>query len=228
MSAKADKTPVGCGRRSLAQPRVRSAGVVLILVLVFLLLIGVATGTALNTATLELRMARNIQFRVQAQQYAQAILDAVAANPEHFPLDSDVGQLWCARVDDAPDCDQSTVLQLPVALENTLSGVTSRYQVRRVAPAQMEYRPRQAAVEEEAHPVAVFETRVVVDGNRQHLARAELVQGLIRTLPGELNIGATQEPEADSAIVECAEEGCSFAAGELKRIYWHDPGIDRD
>ncbi|MEH6592012.1 MAG: hypothetical protein V7746_17245 [Halioglobus sp.] len=227
MSASACKTAIRCGRSQL-QPRAQNAGVVLILVLVFLVLIGFTTSTALNTATLELRMARNIQFRTQAQQYAQSILDAVAANPEHFPLDSDVGQLWCAGVDDAPDCEQSVALQLPTALENSLSGVSSYYQVRRVAPAIMQYQSRQATAEDDTYPVAVFEARAVVDGNRQHLGRAELVQGLIRRLPGELNTGDTEEVAAEAVLKECPEEGCSFMADEIKRIYWHDPGIDRD
>jgi hypothetical protein len=219
------------GRRwssSRATPRQKTRGVVLVLVLVFLLLTGFATSTALNTATLELRMARNTQFRVQAQQYAQAILDAIVTNPENFPLDSDVGQRWCSSVDDAPECDSSVFLQLPAALKDVLPGVTSSYQVRRREPVEMQYKPRQEAGDEEAYPVAVFESWVVVDGSKRSLARAELVQGLIIKLPGELNTGFAQQLGVGADAGECDKGQCTFSPGELKQIYWRDPGIDRD
>ena len=71
--------------------RSRQEGAVLIIALMFLLLLTLVATTGAETSTLQLQMAGNEQSRVEAQQQALAIIDAILDDSDNTPVVGGVG-----------------------------------------------------------------------------------------------------------------------------------------
>lgn len=70
-------------------------GVALATALVFLVILTLLGIFSMRASTIELRLARNEQARIEAQETAQAIVDAVLANPANLPANSNTRYFLC-------------------------------------------------------------------------------------------------------------------------------------
>ena len=161
-------------------------GYILLLVMVFLLLLTVLAGTALRVSALEFRMAGNDQFREQALQQALGIADALAVNPQNFPLDLAPGDSLC---DVSSSCANPGLAAATMA-DALPAGTLLRYSITRrgplFAPAP-ELRLAEARTSgASGWQAASFEVQVDIDGTALGLSSARVVQGVALLLPSGL------------------------------------------
>ena len=81
----------------------RQRGAILIVALIFLLLTAAVSITVMKTSVLEVRMAGNEQFSVEAFQKAQALSNAIAVNPGNLVVTGDIGYRLCGTAAVDPD-----------------------------------------------------------------------------------------------------------------------------
>jgi hypothetical protein len=159
-----------------------NSGAILLLAMVFLLLLAILAGTGMQTSIMELQMAANDQFREQAFQQAQAIAAATVHNSSNFHLPGRVGFTVCNRTASDVNCEESQFVIVDSSLETAPQGVAISYQVKRKGPLLvpgLPLRQLQGSVSSVlAYDAAIFEARVVVDGNEVGLGRAEVAQGV--------------------------------------------------
>lgn len=80
---------------SCEHPPAAQRGIALATALIFLVVITILGLVAVRSSTTELRLAHNAQVRVEALQAAQAVVDAVLANPANLPVSADPNYLRC-------------------------------------------------------------------------------------------------------------------------------------
>ena len=167
--------------------RSRTRGAVLLLAMIFLLLLAMIAGTVMQTSTMEFRMAGNEQFREEAFQKAQAVASSLSEDTANFPVAGAVGYTVCKNGDTDPDCDVSILTADPVVAA-VPTGVDVDYRVERQGPLVLENLPFRQSQQNVSSTLsfhaAMFEARVVVDGNSARLGRAEVAQGVARLIAG--------------------------------------------
>lgn len=187
----------------------RARGSVLLLALLFVLMLSLVAASVVQTATLQLHMAGNEQFRAQAGQLAKALAGELSLYPENFELASDIGHTNCVPADPDPDCD-SRGLRLPDSAAMA-AGFDLDYRITRVAPLRREAYPLpgwpEDATETALPDVAIFEVEVRVDGRHSRRGAAHVVQGVARPL-------------------DASGEGAGDPGNSLYRVYWREPGPD--
>jgi len=144
------------------------AGAILILALVFLALLGMLSSTLMQTSVFELRMARNLQFQLEAFHRAQGVASAIADRSDNFQVDGGVGQVSCKNVNSTPGCTASIAVNDP-NIVSVPAGVNIDYQIERLGPLFQKGFPVRLAQDQVsssvAYDAAVFETRVKVDAS---------------------------------------------------------------
>jgi hypothetical protein len=162
-----------------------SGGYILLLVMVFLLMLAVMAGTALRVSALEFRMAGNDQFREQALQQALGVAQALAVNPQHFPLDLGVGDSLCSA---SSTCARPVLPPAPMA-EALPEGTVLDYSITRrgplFAPVPDLRRAEARASGSSGWRTASFEVQVAIDGTALGLGSARVVQGVALLLPAD-------------------------------------------
>lgn len=195
-------------------------GSVLLLALVFVLMLSLIAASVVQTATLELRMAGNHQFREEANQIAKAIAAELALNPGNFSLASLVGQSKCAHTNAAPDCDLRS-LQLPPSAQ-AVSGYDLDFRVTRTAPLLWQNYPIHVPVEklneDEPFHAALFEISVRVDGRHNRRGVAHVIEGVA--------VRASDKPGAGNEGEGANELLPELDGNDLYRVYWREPGSD--
>lgn len=153
--------------------------------MVFLLLLAVIAGTALRVSALEFRMAGNDQFREQALQRALGIAQALAVNPQHFPLDLGVGDSLCGA---GSSCARPVLPAVPTA-DTLPAGTVLDYSITRrgplLAPVADLRLAEASASGASGWRAASFEVQVAIDGTALGLGSARVVQGVALLLPVE-------------------------------------------
>lgn len=91
----------------------------LLVAIIFMLLLGMMGMIGMQTSRLQLRMANNVEVKANAEQAAQALVDAVAANPAMTPVVGDVGYTLCTP--GGPDCDDESIYMPPGELETEVT-----------------------------------------------------------------------------------------------------------
>ncbi len=114
------------------KPTAYQRGTVLILSLVFAAMLAVVTATVVQTATQQLHMAGNDQFRTVTRQHAQSVAAALAKNPHNFQLEKWVGHVNCPLASGQSDCDSRALLVPNVKVDS--GALTFDYRVVRLAP----------------------------------------------------------------------------------------------
>lgn len=79
----------------------------LLVTIIFMLLLGMMGMMGMQTSRLQLRMANNSEVKANAEQVAQALVDAVAANPAMTPVVGDVGYTLCTP--GGSNCDDESL-----------------------------------------------------------------------------------------------------------------------
>jgi hypothetical protein len=75
--------------------RKRQSGAILVIALVFLIAITLLTTSSMRSSNMGLLMAQNEEARVAADQAAQALADAIVANPVSTPVVGRTGYAFC-------------------------------------------------------------------------------------------------------------------------------------
>lgn len=154
----------------------RQRGAVLLVSMIFLLLLAIIAGTVTQTSILEFFMAGNEQFREEAFQKAQAVVNEISGDLDNFPVVGSVGHTVCPL-----GCNTSpfpSTLNTPDVNDEYVT----TYQVVRRGPLILESLPfRQSESSASSSPnfdAAVFEIDVDVDGSATRLGAARLIQGM--------------------------------------------------
>ena len=171
-------------------------GTVLILSLVFAAMLALVTATVLQTATQQLHMAGNDQFRTFMRQYAQSVVAALAKNPKNFRLDKSVGHVNCPLASVQSGCDSRT---LPVPNVKVAIGTLAfDYRVVQHAPF-VTALSRPSSQDEELTVEAVFATFEIEVQVTSDTASVHVVQGVA--------------VEVDRPTT-------------IYRTHWREPGVD--
>ncbi|MEH6518577.1 MAG: hypothetical protein V7742_18010 [Halioglobus sp.] len=151
----------------------RQSGAILLIAMIFLLLLAIIAGTVSQTSILEFLMAGNAQFREEAFQQSQALVDEITADINNFPVIGDVGYKVCKIGDSG--CNAYT-------LDPESATSNAEFSVVRRGPLILESLPfRQGESSASSSPnfdAAIFEVNVAVDGSAQRLGSAQIVQGV--------------------------------------------------
>lgn len=147
----------------------RETGVVLAIVLVMLLVISLLGLSAARLGTADLRMAAGEEWRLEAQQQAQSLLDAVLeANPD-LPSNTQVGEVHCTP--GVAGCDHAR-LKLPAGTPAATGTLAAR--ITRLAPA---LAPPPAGYSLRCFQTAQFEALGSYDGTVEQRGRAVVAEG---------------------------------------------------
>ena len=88
-------------------------GAALIVALLFLVLISLVAITGAETSTLQLQMAGNEQSRLEAQQQAMAVIDAIMDDTDNAPIVGGIGFKICDTADTDASCDLKEIELAP-------------------------------------------------------------------------------------------------------------------
>jgi hypothetical protein len=106
---------------------VRQSGAILIIALVFLVAITLLTTSAMSSSKIGLFLAQNEESRISADQAAQALADAIVANPASTPVVGETGFRFCTpggyRCDRTDLPVSNTVLQAEVDSDHMSASV---------------------------------------------------------------------------------------------------------
>jgi hypothetical protein len=160
--------------------RNRQTGVILVIALMFLIAITLLTVSSMRATNIGLYMAQNEESRIAAEQAAQALADAIVANPSATPVygmqgftSCTVGQTNCDR-NDLPINDP--VLSYEIASDH----ISAR--VERVGPI---FRPPPRAVESsiDKFTSAGFRVTTTYDRVDEGLGRQQVAEGVLVLVP---------------------------------------------
>lgn len=160
--------------------RHRQSGAILVIALMFLVAITLFTVSSMRSTNIGLHMAQNEESRIAATQAAQALADAIVANPASTPVIGQsgftactVGQTGCDRYD------------LPVQNPLLAEAVAKNYISARVERTGSEFMPPPRVVESSIDKFAGATFRVTTTYDRvdEGLGRQEITEGVLVLVP---------------------------------------------
>ncbi len=156
-------------------------GAVLLIALVFLAMTAMISSTLLTTSVLEAKMVGNSQFKEEAFQVTEGVLDAIVENyNRNLPVTGAVGNTICAAGDTSEGCNLS-VISLSSNVTTVSTGVTLDYSAQRLGPllAPLPIRLDDSrASSSDAFSVAIFELNAEYDGRDSRLSHHEVFEGV--------------------------------------------------
>ena len=158
----------------------RQRGAILVIALMFLIAITLLTLSSMRATNIGLYMAQNEESRVAAEQAAQALADAIVANPGSTPVYGMQGYTACTAGQTA--CDR---YDLPVGdpvLEAAVAANHISARVERVGPI---FRPPPRVVESsiDKFTSAGFRVTTTYDRMDEGLGRQQVSQGVLVLVP---------------------------------------------
>ena len=167
------------GRQSMIA-RHRQQGAILVVALMFLIAITLLTLSSMRATNIGLYMAQNEESRIAAEQAAQALADAIVANPSATPVYGMQGFTACTA--GQTDCDR---YDLPVGnpvLEAAIASDHISARVERVGPI---FRPPPRVVESsiDKFTSAGFRVTTTYDRMDEGLGRQQVSQGVLVLVP---------------------------------------------
>ena len=160
--------------------RQKQQGAILVIALMFLVAITLFTVSSMRSSNIGLHMAQNEESRTAAVQAAQALADAVVANPASTPVTGKSGFTACTTGQQGCDRDD-----LPVS-DPTLAGEVSTYHLSaRVERTGGEFQPPPRAVESSIDKFSTASFRVVTTFDRvdEGLGRQQITEGVLVLIP---------------------------------------------
>jgi hypothetical protein len=160
--------------------RHRQQGAILVVALMFLIAITLLTLSSMRATNIGLYMAQNEESRIAAEQAAQALADAIVANPSATPVYGMQGFTACTA--GQTDCDR---YDLPVGnpvLEAAIASDHISARVERVGPI---FRPPPRVVESsiDKFTSAGFRVTTTYDRMDEGLGRQQVSQGVLVLVP---------------------------------------------
>lgn len=156
------------------------SGAVLILALIIMLLTGLVSATVMRTSILEVKMVSNTQFKEEAFQKTESVVNAVTTNKDNFVVAGDVGWRICGAGTSVANCNSSAI-NLPAEVANVPTGVDLDYYIERLGPLKTPLPFRQSdsnASGANGFDVALFEVVAQFDGRDEKLGYFEVRQGV--------------------------------------------------
>jgi len=167
------------GKR-ISNLRFNQSGAILVIALMFLVAITLLTVSSMRSSNIGLHMAQNEESRITATQAAQALADAIVANPASTPVTGSTGytvctagQLNCNRVD------------LPVENPILAAEIAANYISARVQRTGEEFRPPPRIVESsiDKFSSASFTVTTTYDRVEDGLGRQQVTEGVLVLVP---------------------------------------------
>jgi PilX N-terminal len=158
----------------------RQRGAILVIALMFLIAMTLFTLSSMRSSNIGLHMAQNEESRITAMQAAQALADAIAANPASTPVIGTTGYTACTV--GQQNCDR---YDLPIS-DSVLAGeIASNYISARVERFGPEFRPPPRAVESsiDKFSSASFRVTTIYDRADEGLGRQQITEGVIVLVP---------------------------------------------
>ena len=158
----------------------RQRGAVLVLTMLFLVAISLLAVSSMQSSNIGLYMAQNEESRVAAAQGAQALADAIVANPASTPVVGDSGFTICTPGE--PDCNRS---DLPVTNPILATAVAKGHITARVVREGTLFRPPPRSVESSIDKFnsASFEVTTTYDRTDEQLGRTQITEGVLVLVP---------------------------------------------
>lgn len=172
----------------MGNTRDKQRGAALIIALLFLLLITLVATTGAENSTLQLQMAGNEQSRVEAQQRAMALLDAIIDDRDNAPVVGGIGFKICDVDSTDTSCDL-TQITLDSTVKAVPAGVDIEYFVTRVGPLEVDApsMAEEMASSASAYKFARQEITATIDGTDARLGNSTVVQGIQVRIPAQNN-----------------------------------------
>ena len=155
-------------------------GAVLVLALILMMLTGLVATTVMRTSVTEVKMVANSQFKEEAFQTVDSVVNAVAASKNNFVVAGDVGYRNCATGETWGGCNVSLV-SVPSAITTVPTGVDLTFHVDRKGPLTTSLPFRESdtiASGANNFNVALFEVVAEFDGRDEKLGQFEIWQGI--------------------------------------------------
>jgi hypothetical protein len=160
--------------------RHRQQGAILVVALMFLIAITLLTISSMRATNIGLYMAQNEESRIAAEQAAQALADAIVANPSATPVYGMQGFTACTA--GQSNCDRyDLTIQDPVLASAIASNHISA-RVERVGPI---FRPPPRVVESsiDKFTSAGFRVTTTYDRVDEGLGRKQISEGVLVLVP---------------------------------------------
>jgi len=162
--------------KSMRQQR----GAILVVALMFLVAITLFTISSMRSSKIGLLMAQNEESRIAAVQAAQALADAIVANPASTPVVGKVGYTACTAGEQ--NCDR---MDLPVSNEELQNAIASAWLSARVERTGTIFRPPPRIVESSIDKFSSASFTVVTEYDRvsEGLGRQQITEGVLVLVP---------------------------------------------
>ena len=155
-------------------------GAILIIALMFLVAITLLTVSSMRSSRIGLQMAQNEESRIVAVQAAQALADAIVANPGSTPVVGTTGFTACTA--GQYGCDRN---DLPVNNESLSNAVAAAHIRARVERTGTVFRPPPRIVESSIDKFSAASFRVTTEYDRvdEGLGRQQITEGVLVLVP---------------------------------------------
>jgi hypothetical protein len=158
----------------------RQSGAILVITLVFLIAISVLTVTSMQSSNIGLYMAQNEESRITAAQGAQALADAIVADPAATPVVGGAGYTICTPGE--ANCNRSDLVVTDSVLAAAIANGYITGRVQREGPL---LRPPPRSVESsiDKFSSASFEVTTTYDRTDESLGRQQITEGVLVLVP---------------------------------------------
>ena len=155
-------------------------GAILVIALIFLVAITLLTVSSMRSSKIGLHMAQNEESRIAAVQAAQALADAIVANPASTPVVGTTGFTACTAGQSG--CNRN---DLPVNNAILSNAVDAAYLTARVERTGSVFRPPPRIVESsiDKFSSASFRVTTVYDRVDEGLGRQQITEGVLVLVP---------------------------------------------
>ena len=158
----------------------KQSGAILVVALMFLVAITLFTVSSMRSSNIGLHMAQNEESRVAATQAAQALADAIVANPSSTPVIGNRGFTACTS--GQYDCDR---YDLPIENPILAGAIANNHISARVERVGTEFRPPPRVVESSIDKFTSASFRVITTYDRvdEGLGRQQVTEGVLVLVP---------------------------------------------
>ena len=160
--------------------RQQQQGAILVVALVFLVAITLYTVSSMRNSKLGMHMALNEESRITAVQAAQALADAIVANPASTPVVGTTGFTACTA--GQQNCNSN---DLSVVNSDLTTSVAANHLSARVERTGLVFRPPPRVVESSIDKFTSAQFRVTTQYDRmdEGLGRQQITEGVLVLVP---------------------------------------------
>jgi len=155
-------------------------GAILVMTMIFLAAITILAVSSMQSSNIGLHMALNEESRIAAAQGAQALADAIAANPAATPVIGGSGYTICTAGE--ANCDRSDLLIENYVLATAIANGYVSARVQRDGPL-LRPPPRTVASSIDKFTSASFEVTTTYDRTDESLGRQQITEGILVLVP---------------------------------------------